>query len=223
MQVRRGRHHDIPPAPWRELLGILRWCGEGEDPPADLIVHVDVTLYLLESGVERCEPPPPGALYGAPIEDRQALVLGKIRDYDHRDVPVEHWRPYVRCVPGEGIPEVPEFREWVPEEEIREGLEVEVAFETPLTGTVTREVYRGNLLAECAVPRVPMFEVTVSATVTGSTGRGTPVVREVDGRRELAGMVLELFAQDDESTRLTCYPAVRMCREGEAPGPEGEG
>ena len=101
----------------------------------------------------------------------------------------------------------PRFTELLAEEEITDGLAVDVNFHEPKSGNVASGVQLGNFMPERALPPVPQFQVQVPSTVAGTAGRGAAVTTTVGDTTVLAGMVLEIFSQPDASALLTCYPA----------------
>jgi hypothetical protein len=200
----------------RQAVGVIA-VGEddeaGEKPAAPwLAVTIDITLFNLVHGFEEYDPPPIGALVGAPVR-RQSWHIATIVHYDHPDTSAVWWRPYVRCQPEREIQ--PRFTSLLPEAEIEPGLDVHIHFQTPVSGKVTSGLAMGPFLVEHALPPVLQFQVHTPATIAGSAGRGAAVTTRKGDETVLVGMVLEMFRQEDASTLLTCYPAYRFGLEWE--------
>jgi hypothetical protein len=187
----------------RQAVGVI---AVGDDDPW-LAVTIDITLFNLVHGFEDYDPPPIGGLLGAPVR-RHSSLIAKIVEYDHPDTSHLSWRPYVRCIPEREIH--PCFTSLLPDAEIVAGLDVQIHFQTPVSGTITSGLAMGPFLQQHGLPPVIQFQVQTAATIAGSAGRGAAVTTKIEDTIVLVGMVLEIFRQQDASTLLTCYPASRF-------------
>jgi hypothetical protein len=211
MRVRRGKHGSFPTSPVRQAVGVIA-VGEDDETGethgvAWLAVTIDITLFNLVHGFEEYDPPPIGALVGAPVR-RHSSLIARVVSYDHPDTANVSWQPFVRCELEREV--FPRFTRLLAEEDILQGLDVQLHFQAPLDGKITSGLQMGPFLMEHALPPVLQFQVRTPATVAGTAGRGAAVTARIGDTTMLVGMVLEMFRQQDASTLLTCYPAFRF-------------
>ncbi len=187
-------------SPSRQCVGM--WT-----PRNQLAVTLDVTLYQIQAGDENYNPPPPGSLIGAAINDRStSSTLATIAAYDHPVTSPGTLQPIAWCDPVPGMAQL--FRAFsvaLPQGQVADGLDVTVLFGSQQDGQIAGQINDTDYPLQ-QPHSVSAFKVIIPGSMVNSVQQGAPVVLANDPTT-LVGFVLTAALRPDGSTLLECYPA----------------